>query len=188
MVQYRVFHRHHINLFLLILMLQKLSDKKAVFSAAFLFCIASGGFYYCCFALSRNLSFAETLPSQEKLEIFTSKGSSTIEVEIAETPQEQATGLMFRKKLPSNKGMLFIYKPPKEVSMWMRNTYIPLDMIFIREDGIVHRIEKETEPLSEEIISSNGSVSAVLEIPAGVAERLGLKVGDKIQHSFFKAR
>jgi hypothetical protein len=69
--------------------------------------------------------------------------------------------------------------------MWMRNTYIPLDMVFIRADGTVHRIEPRTEPLSERIIASRGPVSAVLEIAGGAAERLGLKPGDKVRHPLF---
>jgi uncharacterized membrane protein (UPF0127 family) len=68
----------------------------------------------------------------------------------------------------------------------MRNTYIPLDMVFIRADGIVHRIEARTEPLSETIISSRGDVTACLELAGGAAERLGLKPGDRVEHSYFK--
>lgn len=181
-----MFHLRRINIHLLVLMLQKLIYKKTVQKAVFLFCYVLVCGVFCSLPLSSNLSFADALTSIEKLEIVTSHGSDTIEVEVAKTPQEQATGLMFRKELLANKGMLFIHMAPKEVSMWMRNTYIPLDMIFIRQDGTVHRIEKEAEPLSEEVISSNGPVSAVLELPGGTAERLGLKAGDRVQHPFFK--
>jgi uncharacterized protein len=72
------------------------------------------------------------------------------------------------------------------LSMWMRNTYIPLDMVFIRPDGTIHRIEANTEPLSEKIIASNGPVSAVLEIGGGVAAKLGIAAGDKVRHALFK--
>jgi hypothetical protein len=72
--------------------------------------------------------------------------------------------------------------------MWMHNTYIPLDMVFIRADGTVHRIEKRAEPLSDRIIASQGPVSAVLELPGGDAERLGLKPGDRVRHSIFEAK
>ena len=81
--------------------------------------------------------------------------------------------------------MLFLNAAPREQTMWMRNTYIPLDMVFIRADGTVHRIAAMTEPHSEEIISSNGPVSAVLEIAGGAAQRLGLKPGDKVRHRHF---
>ena len=72
--------------------------------------------------------------------------------------------------------------------MWMRNTYIPLDMVFIRADGVVHRIEAWTEPLSDDIISSHGEVSACLELAGGAAERLGLKPGDRVAYPLFDRR
>ncbi len=93
---------------------------------------------------------------------------------------------MFRKSLPENRGMLFPYGKPKEITMWMRNTYIPLDMVFIRADGVVHRIEARTEPLSERYIGSEGPVLAVLELAGGVAEKLGLKPGDRVRHPLFQ--
>jgi hypothetical protein len=121
----------------------------------------------------------------EKLELVTEKGVVTLDVEIADTPARQALGLMYRTQLPERGGMLFLNAVPREQSMWMRNTYIPLDMVFIRADGTVHRIAAMTEPHSEEIISSNGLVSAVLEIAGGAAQRLGLKPGDKVRHRHF---
>lgn len=81
--------------------------------------------------------------------------------------------------------MLFVHKEPQFLSMWMRNTYIPLDMIFILPDGKVHRIEHSTEPFSERIIESGERVSAVLEIPGGVASKIGLKPGDMVLHPLF---
>ncbi len=94
-------------------------------------------------------------------------------------------GLMFRQTMPRRSGMLFAYDKPFEITMWMRNTYISLDMIFILKDGRVHRIAKGTEPFSERVVASQGEVSAVLEVAAGVADEIGLKAGDKIEHSFF---
>jgi uncharacterized membrane protein (UPF0127 family) len=93
--------------------------------------------------------------------------------------------LMFRTSLPEQTGMLFPFDAPQEVSMWMRNTYVSLDMIFIRADGVVHRIESRTEPLSERVITSGGPVTAVLELAAGVAARLDLKPGDRVRHPHF---
>jgi uncharacterized protein len=124
----------------------------------------------------------------EKLWLVTGAGQETpIDVEMADDPKEKELGLMFRTELADNQGMLFPYGAPQEVSMWMHNTYIPLDMVFIRADGTVHRIERRAEPLSDRIISSEGPVSAVLELAGGAAERLGLKPGDRVRHPFFKA-
>lgn len=110
-----------------------------------------------------------------------------INIEIAQAPEEKSLGLMFRTELADNEGMLFPYGEPRELSMWMHNTYIPLDMLFIRPDGVIHRIEARTEPMSDRVISSGGEVSAVLELPGGTAERLGIKAGDRVRHPLFKA-
>jgi len=125
----------------------------------------------------------------ERLWLVTAAGHETpIDVEIADDPQEKQVGLMFRTDLPDGKGMLFPYESPREVTMWMHNTYIPLDMVFIRPDGVVHRIETRAEPMSERIISSQGPVNAVLELAGGAAERLGLKAGDRVRHPLFKSK
>ena len=122
----------------------------------------------------------------ETVKLITARGTHTIDVEVTETPAEKAQGLMFRTRLADTGGMLFFYDTPQEITMWMRNTYIPLDMVFIRADGVVHRIEARTEPLSENIVASKGDVTACLELAGGAAERLGLKPGDKVEHHFFK--
>ena len=124
----------------------------------------------------------------EALWVITSSGEEKkIDIEIAQTTQEKRIGLMFRTDLPDGRGMLFPYGEPQIVTMWMRNTYIPLDMVFIRGDGVIHRIEKRTEPMSESIISSQGPVTAVLEIVGGAADRMGLKAGDRVRHPLFKS-
>ncbi|MCK5549844.1 MAG: DUF192 domain-containing protein [Hyphomicrobiaceae bacterium] len=124
----------------------------------------------------------------EQLWLITSSGQEhSIEVEVATALREKQLGLMFRTELADEKGMLFPYESPQEVTMWMRNTYIPLDMVFIRADGVVHRIEKRAEPMSERIIASDGEVTAVLELAGGAADRLGLKVGDRVRHPHFSA-
>ena len=123
---------------------------------------------------------------QETLKLITARGTHVIDVEVTETPAEKAQGLMFRTRLADSAGMLFFYETPQEITMWMRNTYIPLDMVFIRADGVVHRIEARTEPLSEKIVASRGDVTACLELAGGAAERLGLKPGDRVEHGFFK--
>ena len=119
------------------------------------------------------------------LTLVTESGEHRIEIEVAETLQEKAVGLMFRRSVPPGTGMLFPYPSPQEVTMWMRNTYVPLDMIFIRADGVIHRIEERTEPFSERTIASQGPVTAVLEIAGGEASRLGLKPGDRVIHPHF---
>lgn len=93
---------------------------------------------------------------------------------------------MFRRSLADNAGMLFLYDRPQPVTMWMRNTYISLDMVFIAEGGRVHRIERATEPFSERVIDSGGNVVAVLELKAGTADRIGLAPGDRVRSPSLK--
>jgi uncharacterized membrane protein (UPF0127 family) len=125
---------------------------------------------------------------REALKLHTARGVHVINTEITETQEEKALGLMFRTSLADDAGMLFFYDTPQEVTMWMRNTYIPLDMVFIRADGTVHRIEAWTQPFSESIISSGPNVVACLELAGGAAERLGLKPGDRVEHTLFKPK
>ena len=105
---------------------------------------------------------------------------------MARDPASRERGLMYRRFLPENRGMIFGFDRSEIVLMWMKNTYIPLDMIFISRDGKVTHIEENTEPLSEAIISSQGPAYAVLEVNAGGAKKLGLKVGDVVKHALFK--
>jgi uncharacterized protein len=122
---------------------------------------------------------------RQTMELITATGRHVLEIEVARSPEQQALGLMYRTALPENYGMLFPHAVPREAGMWMKNTYLPLDMVFISETGRVHHIVRNTEPHSTEIISSNGPVAAVLELPAGAADRYGLKVGDQVQHRHF---
>jgi uncharacterized membrane protein (UPF0127 family) len=122
----------------------------------------------------------------EVLTIVTSSGRHAFEVEIADSETEKAMGLMFRRSLPRRSGMLFLHDRAGELTMWMKNTFISLDMIFIRGNGVVHRVVRGTEPFSEDIISSQGNVMAVLEVAAGVADEIGLKPGDRIVCRAFK--
>ncbi len=122
----------------------------------------------------------------EPLSLVTETGEHKFTVEIADKPDNRAKGLMFRRSLADDAGMLFLYEAPQRISMWMRNTYIPLDMVFILADGRVHRVERDTEPFSEAVIDSGEPVLAVLEVKAGTAGRLKLKPGDKVLHRAFK--
>lgn len=124
----------------------------------------------------------------EPLEIITKAGVRTFSVEMARTNEERETGLMYRKELAEGRGMLFDFTPAQQVSMWMKNTFIPLDMIFIRSDGRILRIAENTEPHSEKIISSEGLAKGVLEIAGGSARKLGIAPGDKVAHPLFGAR
>lgn len=123
------------------------------------------------------------------LAIVTAAGQRHVfEVEFANTDESRARGLMFRRFMAPNRGMLFDFGAEREVGMWMQNTYIPLDMLFIRADGIVTRIEERTEPLSTRTISSGGAVRSVLELNGGLSASLGIKPGDKVEHVMFPAR
>lgn len=120
----------------------------------------------------------------ERVTIAKASGGAPIvlDVEIATTDQQKAVGLMFRTELADRTGMLFPYGREQDITMWMRNTYIPLDMLFIRADGVIHRIEARTEPMSERVIAAGAPVSAVLELAGGAAERLGIAAGDRVNH------
>jgi uncharacterized membrane protein (UPF0127 family) len=122
------------------------------------------------------------------LEIATKSGVRVFAVELAVTDEERGKGLMFRKELPEGRGMLFDFKREQPVSMWMKNTYVSLDMIFIRDDGRIARIAENTEVLSERIIPSGAPVRAVLEVVAGTAKKLGIAPGDRVAHAIFAPR
>jgi uncharacterized membrane protein (UPF0127 family) len=106
-------------------------------------------------------------------------------VEMALTPEQQMIGLMFRTEVKPDEGMLFDWGSPRESTMWMRNTLVSLDMVFIAADGRIHRIAERTVPLSLATISSQGPVRATLELAAGTAERLNLRPGDRVLHPIF---
>src|SRR4030088_679187 len=112
-------------------------------------------------------------------------GVHVFSVEMATTEEEKMTGLMYRKELADGKGMLFDFSPEQQVSMWMKNTYISLDMIFIRADGRILRIAENTEPLSTKIIPSGGLAKGVLEVIAGTAKKYGIEPGDRVGHPLF---
>jgi uncharacterized membrane protein (UPF0127 family) len=101
---------------------------------------------------------------------------------LADTPQRQSQGLMFVRSLPDLRGMLFAYPQPKPISMWMKNTYIPLDMVFIDDHGRIQQIVEQTTPHSLDLIRSTEPALAVLEIAGGEARRLGLHVGQHVSH------
>ena len=125
---------------------------------------------------------------KQTLEVASKSGVHVFSVEIADNDAERAKGLMYRKELPEGQGMLFDFHREQEVSFWMQNTYIPLDMVFIRADGRILRIAENTEPLSTKLISSGGPVRAVLEVIGGTTRKLGIAPGDRVASPIFKAR
>jgi hypothetical protein len=116
----------------------------------------------------------------QTLEIASKTGVHVFSIELAVTDEERERGLMFRRSVPEFTGMLFDFKRDQEVTMWMKNTYVSLDMIFIQSDGRIRRIAENTETESLKIIPSGGPVRAVLEVAAGTARKLGIEPGDRI--------
>jgi hypothetical protein len=152
--------------------------RRLVWSAAAALIVA---FFAC-------TTFSAWAAKIEPLEIITKSGVQVFSVELATTEEEKTTGLMYRKELPEGKGMLFDFSPAEEVSMWMKNTYVSLDMIFIQPDGRILRIAENTEPLSTKIIPSRGLAKGVLEVVAGTAKKFGIQPGDRVAHPLFNGR
>jgi hypothetical protein len=122
----------------------------------------------------------------QQFDIQTSHGKLTFNVEIAQTDPEREHGLMDRPSLPQDSGMLFLFTPEQRVAFWMKNTLIPLDMIFITKDGIIRGIAKQAKPLSLDNIWSPQPISAVLEINGGRADQLGIAIGDMVNSKALK--
>lgn len=127
-------------------------------------------------AVASGQSDAELIP----LTIHTSKAVQKFRVELARSPAEQAQGLMYRTELPADGGMIFPFPSPRPAAFWMKNTLIPLDMLFIRADGTIARIARETVPHSLEPVESGEPVVAVFEIAGGRADALGISEGDRV--------
>ncbi|MGE0753548.1 MAG: DUF192 domain-containing protein [Alphaproteobacteria bacterium] len=121
----------------------------------------------------------------ETVTLRTQGGDKRFQVEIARTPEQQQHGLMFRENLADDAGMLFLFRKPDVISMWMMNTLIPLDMLFINRNGVIIHIAENTTPESSDIISSEKPALAVLEIKGGGAAAHGIAVGDILDHPYF---
>lgn len=128
------------------------------------------------------LTVSAVAAERSTLTVVTAKGEHVFQVEVADTNETRAQGLMFRTEMAADAGMLFDFKTEQPVYFWMKNTYLPLDMIFIRANGTVARIEANTVPLSERSVPSGSPVRYVLEINAGRAAQIGLKPGDVVRH------
>ena len=135
-----------------------------------------------------QIALAQTEPTgpqpelaKEKLVIVTHDGRHLdFDVEVARTAEQQITGLMFRKSVPPTGGMLFVWGASRESQMWMRNTLVPLDMVFINSDGTIRHIAEDTVPESLAVIDSGGPVAATLELAGGITAKLDIRVGDKV--------
>ena len=121
----------------------------------------------------------------DKLEIITASGVHAFSVELASNDAEREKGLMYRRFMPPDRGMLFDFKREEPVMFWMKNTYITLDMIFISRAGVVTNIVANAEPLSERLIPSGGPCYGVLELNGGAAASIGVRPGDKVRHPIF---
>ena len=135
--------------------------------------------------LAGDMALAKPSARLETLEIVTSKGRARFQVEIAATPAEQKRGLMFRQSLAPDRGMLFTYAKPQPAAFWMKNTLIPLDIIYIAPNGRVLSIARNARPHDETPIASGGMILGVLEIAGGRAAQLGVLPGDRVVHRIF---
>lgn len=144
--------------------------------------------FFCAFAILGPLlaqdAGAQNNPERQRtpLVVTTGEGAFRFDVEIADTPELAGLGLMFRREMAPDRGMLFIFGDTGERSFWMENTFISLDIIFIRPDGTVLSVAENTVPFSRASIPSNGPARYVLELIAGSADRIGLQPGDQVEH------
>lgn len=131
--------------------------------------------------LAGSANAGEMVFAQKKLQILKSSGKTvSFNVEIADTTEKQEYGLMNRRKMAADHGMVFLFEKEMEIHMWMKDTYIPLDMLFIKSDNTIAKIVENTKPMSLETISSDEDVSAVLELNAGSCKKFGIEEDDRV--------
>jgi uncharacterized membrane protein (UPF0127 family) len=150
--------------------------------------------FFAAFAMVGMLAFSACASAQtpqnpvgptDPLTIVSGDTSHAFKVELADTPKESEMGLMHRSSMPKDHGMIFDFRPEREVNMWMKNTLIPLDMLFLDGDGTVLAIAENARPHSERLVGPGIPVSSVLELNAGMVKELGIKPGDKVLHKLF---
>ncbi|MDP3739126.1 MAG: DUF192 domain-containing protein [Hyphomonadaceae bacterium] len=122
----------------------------------------------------------------DPLQIVSAGKTHAFKVELADTPQESEMGLMYRASMPKDHGMIFEFRPARDVSMWMKNCLFPQDMLFLDDDGTVLGIAENARPGSERLITPGFPIASVLELNGGIAKELGIKPGDKVKHKLFK--
>lgn len=159
-------------------MLRKLIGRRAVLALAAAVSLTSVSL--------TSAGCATAAPAKlEPLEVVTPQGRTKFLVEVVDTDATREKGLMFRKSLAPDRGMLFDFKKPRDVYFWMKNTLIPLDIIYIRADGRVLSIARNARPGDLTPLPSGGPVLGVLEIPGGRAEQIGVLPGDRVLHRIF---
>jgi len=154
--------------------------RRARFTLAGLLCLALGAQAFAQIAPLEDLA---AFPSGPLTISDGKKARHVFQVWLADSPQRQAQGLMFVRALPDLRGMLFVHDAPQPISMWMKNTYIPLDMVFIDAHSRIQQIVEQTTPHSLDIIRAKDPALAVLEIAGGEAKRLGLHPGQHVSHA-----
>ena len=132
--------------------------------------------------------WAQEPPRVEPLTISTDQSSTMLSAEVADTEELRQRGLMFRHILPADQAMLFDFETPRPAAMWMKNTYMSLDMLFVREDGTIAALAENTVPKSLDTISVQEPVRGVVELAAGTIKRLGVHKNDKVFHRIFKTK
>ena len=134
----------------------------------------------------KNMELSAYEPNYEEIVYKDDRGESHVfKVEIASDPSAVQKGLMFRRQMDEDKGMLFVFSGQAERNFWMKNTFIPLDMFFIKADGTIHKIHKNAIPQDTTLISSDGPVQYVLELNAGMADKYGIEAGDRFEYDLF---
>ncbi len=162
--------------------------NKSSSTAQTLICVAIALIMLLSFLMNQSVADSSTGKGLTPLVASTSKGEFTYNIELAVSGEQRTRGLMFRKQMPQDYGMLFDFDRTQKVMMWMKNTYLPLDMIFMRVDGTIAHIVENTTPHSLAIISSRFPVRFVLELNAGEVVRTGMKPGQILRHSVFAKR
>jgi uncharacterized protein len=137
--------------------------------------------------LTIGLAAAAAAQATQRLEIDTASGAHVFDVEVVRTAAEREHGLMDRRSMPADHGMLFDFQEEQPVVFWMKDTYIPLDMIFVAADGRVVGIKSDAKPMDETLIRSGAPTLGVVELNAGAAEAMGLKIGDRVKNPLFGA-
>jgi len=143
---------------------------------------------FCAFWISLAPALAQDACQEDSVQLRGDWGTARFSIEIADDADEQAMGLMHRRNMPLSAGMLFVYEHPRSLSFWMRNTLIPLDMLFVDAAGVVQHIHHNANPLDETSIFGGHNLTSVLEINGGLAKRLGIKKGSELRHPSFDAR
>lgn len=157
--------------------------RRLIVVQRFLFAFAIALFFF--IGDTTSSSAQATFPKDE-LSIKTAENYYNFDIELALDDSHRQYGLMFRTELPEMNGMLFVYDRRRDLSMWMKNTFISLDILFIDDEGRIMNIAKNCQPRSLSLIRSNGRAKAVLEVNGGLTDKLGIEVGDVIIHETFE--